>query len=187
VTSPLRSWSSSASFGAAGLARASAAAGTFAAAVGALALTGWALDVDVLKGAGGAITMKPNAALGLVACGLSLRAYVSSRRAVRWLSPVLAVCGGAIGILTLSQHIGGWNLGIDELLFVEAPGSPATSSPARMGPVASFSLAAEMQAFSDGAGRGATFRLRLPRCKDDVDDDGGSADQPGVSFRVQGG
>jgi signal transduction histidine kinase len=44
----------------------------------------------------------------------------------------------------------------------------------------------EMQAFSDGAGRGATFRLRLPRRKDDVDDDGAPA-QPGVSSRVQGG
>jgi signal transduction histidine kinase len=124
------------------LERVSAAAGTFAAAVGALALTGWALDMDVLKGAGGAITMKPNAALGLVVCGLSLRAYVSSRRAVRWLSPVLALVGGAIGILTLSQHLFGWDLGIDELLFIEAPGSPATASPGRMGPVGSSSLAA---------------------------------------------
>jgi len=82
------------------------------------------------------------AALGLVACGASLRTLVSSRRAVRWLSPVLAICGGAIGILTLSQHVVGWNLHIDELLFVEAAGSPATASPARMGPIASSSLTA---------------------------------------------
>jgi signal transduction histidine kinase len=107
-----------------------------------LALAGWTLDFDVLKGAGGAITMKPNTALGLVACGLSLRAYVSSWRVLRWLSPVLAICAGMIGILTLSQHVAGWNLGIDELMFVEPPGSPATASPARMGPVASFSLTA---------------------------------------------
>jgi signal transduction histidine kinase len=142
VTARLRSREPLAGFGAAGLDSASAAAGTFAAGVGALALAGWTLNLDVLKGAGGAITMKPNAALGLVACGLSLRAYVSSRRALRWLSPVLATCAGVIGILTLSQHIVGWNLGIDELMFVEAPGSPATASPARMGPVASFSLTA---------------------------------------------
>ena len=100
-------------------AQVSAAAGTFVACIGALALTGWVLDLDVLKGAGGAITMKRNAALGLVACGLSLRAYVSSRRALRWLSPLLALCAGAIGILTLSQHVAGWNLGIDELMFVD--------------------------------------------------------------------
>jgi signal transduction histidine kinase len=142
VTARLRSREPLAGFGAAGLDSASAAAGTFAAGVGALALAGWTLNLDVLKGAGGAITMKPNAALGLVACGLSLRAYVSSRRALRWLSPVLATCAGVIGILTFSQHIVGWNLGIYELIFVEAPGSPATASPARMGPVASFSLTA---------------------------------------------
>ena len=120
----------------------SAAAGTFAAGVGALALAGWALDVDVLKGAGGPITMKPNAAFGLVACGLSLRAYVSSRQIVRRFTPGLALCAGLIGILTLAQHVTGWNLGIDELLFIEAPRSPATSSPARMGAVASLSLTA---------------------------------------------
>ena len=120
----------------------SAAAGTFVACVGALALTGWTLDLDVLKGAGGAITMKPDTALGLVACGLSLRTYVSSRRALRWLSPVLALFAGIVGILTLSQYVTGWTLGIDELLFVEAPGSPATASPAGMGPVASLSLTA---------------------------------------------
>ena len=114
--------------------RVSAAAGTFAAGVGALALAGWTLDIDVLKGAGGAITMKPNTALGLVACGLSLRTYVSSRQALRWLSPVLALFAGLVGILTLSQHVTGWTLGIDELLFVEAPGSPATASPAAYGP-----------------------------------------------------
>ena len=131
-----------ASFGAAGLDRVSAAAGTFAACVGALALTGWMLDLDVLKGAGGAITMKPDTALGLVACGLSLRTYVSSRQALRWLSPVLAIFAGIVGILTLSQYVTGWTLGIDELLFVEAPGSPATASPAGMGPVASLSLTA---------------------------------------------
>ena len=138
----LRSRESFSSFGTAGLEWVSPAAGTFAAGVGALALAGWTLDLDVLKGAGGPITMKPNAAFGLVACGLSLRAYVSSRRAIRWLSPVLALCAGVIGILTLSQHVVGWNLGIDELLFIEAPGSPATASPARMGPSASLSITA---------------------------------------------
>jgi signal transduction histidine kinase len=142
VTSDLRTRRTSGRFGAAGLERTSAAAGTFAAAIGALALAGWVLDLDVLKGAGGSITMKPNAALGLVACALSLRGYVSSRRAVRRLAPVLAVFGAAIGILTLSQHIFGWNLRIDELLFAEGPGSPATASPGRMGPVASSSIAA---------------------------------------------
>jgi PAS domain S-box-containing protein len=42
--------------------------------------------------------------------------------------------------LTLSQHIVGWNLGIDELLFTEAPGAEATASPGRIGPNGSMSL-----------------------------------------------
>jgi signal transduction histidine kinase len=105
-----------------------------------MVLAGWLLDNDVLKGAGGSILMKANAATGLVTCGLALRASVSRRRVVRWLAVPLAILGGAIGTLTLSEHIVGWNLGIDQLLFVEEPGSPATASPGRMGPNASLSL-----------------------------------------------
>lgn len=50
---------------------------------------------------------------------------------------------GAIGIATFSQHLFGWNLGIDQLLFVEPPGAAATASPRRMRPPASacFTLA----------------------------------------------
>jgi hypothetical protein len=120
--------------------RTAAAAGTFTAAVGGLAVTGWLLDLDALKGAGGSITMKPNAAFGLAASGLSLCASVSGRAGARRLAAPLAMAAGAIGALTLSEHIVGWNLGIDELVFVEAPGSPATASPGRMGPHASISL-----------------------------------------------
>jgi len=126
------------------LARLSATAGTFAASIGALALAGWVLDNDTLKGAGGAITMKANTSLGLMVCGLALRASVASRRFVRYLAVPLALLGGTIGFLTLTQHVAGWDLGIDELLFAEAPGALATASPGRMGPNASssFTLAA---------------------------------------------
>ena len=120
--------------------RVSAAAATLAVGIGGMALAGWILDNDLLKGAGGSILMKANAATGLVTCGLALRASVGRRPAGRWLAVPLAILGGAIGSLTLSEHIVGWNLGIDELLFVEAPGSPATASPGRMGPNASLSL-----------------------------------------------
>ena len=120
--------------------RVSAAAATLAIGIGGMALAGWILDNDVLKGAGGSILMKANAAMGLVTCGLALRASVVRHPVVRWLAGPLAILGGTIGSLTLSEHIVGWNLGIDELLFVEAPGSPATASPGRMGPNGALSL-----------------------------------------------
>jgi signal transduction histidine kinase len=120
--------------------RVSAAAATLAAGIGGMALAGWSLDNDLLKGAGGSILMKANAAMGLVTCGLALRASVVRHPAGRWLAVPLAILGGTIGSLTLSEHIVGWNLGIDELLFVEAPGSPATASPGRMGPNGALSL-----------------------------------------------
>jgi signal transduction histidine kinase len=120
--------------------RLSAAAATLAIGIGGMALAGWILDNDILKGTGGSILMKANAAAGLVFCGLALRTSVAHRRSIRVLATPLALLGLAIGSLTLSEHIVGWNLGIDELLFAEEPGSPATASPGRMGPNASLSL-----------------------------------------------
>jgi signal transduction histidine kinase len=105
-----------------------------------MALAGWTLDNEVLKGAGGAITMKANAAVGLFASGLSLRLIVGRGRVRLWLALACAVVAGAIGMLTLSEHLVGWNLGIDELLFIEAPGALATASPGRMGLNGSVSL-----------------------------------------------
>ena len=118
----------------------SRAAGSLAIAVGAMVLTGWSLDNDILKGAGGPITMKANTAVGLLACGLSLRLFVRPGTTAAFLSRITAAFVGVLGLATLSQHIAGWNLGIDELLFKEPPGSPATASPGRMGINGSLSL-----------------------------------------------
>jgi signal transduction histidine kinase len=46
-----------------------------------------------------------------------------------------------IGLATLSEHVFGWNLGIDERLFADTPGVAATASPGRMGPPASTCFA----------------------------------------------
>ncbi len=48
------------------------AAGGFAIAVGVAVLAGWAVNLEALKGAGSRITMKPNAAVCIIACGISL-------------------------------------------------------------------------------------------------------------------
>lgn len=113
--------------------------------VGALALAGWFLDSDVLKGVYAGITIKANTALALLLSGASLQ-LLAVRSRYPWYrraGQALALVVGAIGLATFSQHLVGWNLGLDQLLFVEAPGAVATSSPGRMGPPASacFTLA----------------------------------------------
>jgi signal transduction histidine kinase/CheY-like chemotaxis protein len=112
----------------------------FTALMGAVALAGWVFGNEALKGLGGSITMKGNAALGLIANGLALALVVRGAARLQPLAVGLALLTSAIGGLTLSQHVIGWELGIDELLFSEPPGARATASPGRMGPNASVSL-----------------------------------------------
>jgi hypothetical protein len=82
--------------------------------------------------------MKPNAAFTLILLGVSLWALRSNQhQAFRILGQVCAAIAALIGLLTLSQHVFGWNLGIDQLLFSEQPGALATTSPGRMGITAS--------------------------------------------------
>jgi signal transduction histidine kinase len=114
-----------------------ALAGGCVAAVGALVLAGWVLDIGFLKSVYGPITMKTNTAIGLLVCGLSLWAAASGRSRV---AVACASVATTIGLLTLVQHLSGWNFGIDELLFTEAPGAAATASPNRMGPNGATSL-----------------------------------------------
>ena len=123
----------------------SMAAGIFIMLVGALALAGWLLDITRFKSIHGDITMKANTALLLVLSGLSL--YVLNlnpgKRALRIAAMVCAAIVAVLGLLTLSEHLIGWNLGIDQLLFKEPQGALATASPGRMGPPGSscFTLA----------------------------------------------
>ena len=45
-----------------------------------------------------------------------------------------------MGVLTLVEHLSGWDFGIDQLLAVETPGAMAVVSPNRMGIPASLSF-----------------------------------------------
>jgi PAS domain S-box-containing protein len=108
---------------------------------GAVALLGWVIDSATLKGAIGVpITMKANTALCLVLAGTALflvgHPRERGRRAGHGLGLLVALIGAAI----LSQHVVGWDLGIDQLLFRESSGAAATASPGRMGPPASSSF-----------------------------------------------
>ena len=119
--------------------RVSRVAGIVLIATGVLVFAGWAFEVERLKALTGQITMKTNTALGLAAAGVSVL-LLGSRGSLRKIGIGCALFIGLIGSLTLSEHLVGWNLGIDELVFGEAPGALATTSPNRMGPNAATSL-----------------------------------------------
>ena len=83
-------------------------------------------------------TVKTNAAVCLLCGGLANLLFISPR-ARRWrpAAYVFAATTAIVGALTISEHVSGWDLGIDQLLASEPPGAQATMSPNRMGPPAS--------------------------------------------------
>jgi len=85
------------------------------------------------------ITMQTNSALSLLALGVAvllvLTPDVGAMR--RWFAASCAALATLVGVLTLSQHITGWNLGIDELLAQRPPGAVGVFFPNRPGPPAS--------------------------------------------------
>jgi PAS domain S-box-containing protein len=95
----------------------------FAIAAGLLGVLGWLLGIAVFKSViPGGVIIKPNAAVALVLCGSSLWLLRSAagkppegtrRTAGRALASMVA----AIGLLSLSEHLVGWDLGIDQILF----------------------------------------------------------------------
>lgn len=106
---------------------------------GLLSFAGWALEIPRFTDWWNTgLTIKTNSALCLIMLATALLLHL-----LRRLEPIalaLAALAGAVGAITLLQHVTGINLGIDTLLFDEAPGSPATVSPNRMGMPAATSF-----------------------------------------------
>jgi PAS domain S-box-containing protein len=98
-------------------------AGLFSIAVGLLSLIGWTLGIAILKSVvPGQVIIKPNAAIALMLCGCSLWLLRSRDaqlpQAIRKLAGQgLASVVALVGLLSLSEHLVGWNLGIDQLFF----------------------------------------------------------------------
>ena len=95
-------------------------AGAITMLLGALVLIGWATDnVPLMRLLPGMIIMKGNAAAAFVLAGLALW-LLHEKPDRRWLAILRLVCSSLVlltGVLTLSQDLFGWNLGIDQLLF----------------------------------------------------------------------
>ena len=100
-------------------------ASLFSIAVGGLGLAGWTFDITVLKSViPGQVIIKPNAAICLVLCGWSLwllrrtaplPASGLRRRGAQAMAAVVAL----VGLMSLSEHLVGWELGIDQLFFLD--------------------------------------------------------------------
>ncbi len=121
-----------------------AASGTAVVGLGALVLTGWATDNEVLKSVlPGLVTMKANTALSLAFCGISLWLLLpvasrsTSRYTSRYIARLLATIVILVSIGTLVEEFFGVNLHIDEVLFRDFKGPIGTSAPGRMSPVSS--------------------------------------------------
>ncbi len=112
------------------------AAGVVAVVIGAIVLLGWAFDLPRLKSVfPGLVEMKVNTAIGFALSGASLLLRGGARtrqRAGLACASVVAL----IGLLTITEYLVGWDLGIDQVLVREAAGTVATYSPGRMAPTA---------------------------------------------------
>ena len=96
-----------------------------------LVLLGWWFNLEFTHlFSSSMVTMKANTALCLIFSGVSL--WLSSSP-TPLIARVCALTVQLIGLLTVSQYLFGWNLGIDELLFHNSPIAVMTSHPGRMG------------------------------------------------------
>src|SRR6185369_11951915 len=115
----------------------------FAFCIGAAALLGWILDNEFLKKIHPAlVNMKANTAvcLMLVAASCFLINDRSPSRGKRVVRQLFAATVTVVGLVTLSEHIFGWNTGLDQLLFHETPQEAGLSFPGRMGVAASLNF-----------------------------------------------
>jgi len=101
--------------------------------IGAMAMTGWILGVDSLKSVvPGLITMKANTALVLMLLGGSLYSTAAHTERYKTAARVAALIAFALATTVFSQYVHGHDLGVDLLLFYEAPGTVGTVHPGRM-------------------------------------------------------
>ena len=146
------------------LLRLARAAALTVAGTGLLVLLEWALDVPALTSAGsGLATMKPNTAACFVLAGVSLglqTTQAGDRR--RDIARLLAAVAGLTGLVTLGEHLFGWDLGIDQILLPAASIVGETEAPGRMAPATALSFALSGIALLFLDARPLTFPAQYP-------------------------
>jgi PAS domain S-box-containing protein len=119
--------------------------GLFSIAVGLAGLAGWVFQVRILKSVlPGLVAMKANTAACFVLIGVSLwwlRAHDTSRPFSNWMAKAAAAVVSTVGLLSFLEFLGGWNFGIDQLLFVEtAEAAIGSVRPGLMSPITALAF-----------------------------------------------
>jgi diguanylate cyclase (GGDEF)-like protein/PAS domain S-box-containing protein len=115
-------------------------ASAIVAAFGVLVLAGWIADIPILTTfLRGHTRVKFNAGMVFALTGMSLWLLTAKNpgRAARFTSQAMAAVAVAIGLLTLSQYMGGLSLGIDQFFYPERD-TPEGQHPGRMSVIGSI-------------------------------------------------
>ena len=111
--------------------------------IGGAALLGWIIDNPYLKRIHPAlVTMKANTAVCLMLVSISILLIQNPTASIvkRRLSQACAAIVACIGLVTFSEHVFGWDFGIDQFLFIETAAEAGLSFAGRMGVAASLSF-----------------------------------------------
>ena len=111
--------------------------------IGAVALTGWIFNLETLKRIYPTIvTMKANTAVCLMLVSISVFLIQDSSASTikRVIALLLAATVATVGLITMSEHVLGWNSGLDQLLFHESVTEAGESFPGRMGVAAALNF-----------------------------------------------
>ncbi|MES2467796.1 MAG: PAS domain S-box protein [Verrucomicrobiota bacterium] len=111
--------------------------------VGSAVLVGWLCDVSALKSILPIwVTMKANTALAFVLAGVALWMTRPEQTFPNpgHLGQGCAAACALIGLLTLSEHLFGWDLKIDQLLIADRSSALESSHPGRMAPVTALNF-----------------------------------------------
>lgn len=110
--------------------------------VGLLVLIGWQFDIEILKSPqSSTVSMKANTAFAFLLSGLALIFLQQPAPVYKILVRICGLLIAVIGLLSLSEYLFGWNLGIDEIIFRDVANAVATSSPGRMAPNTALNFA----------------------------------------------
>jgi signal transduction histidine kinase/CheY-like chemotaxis protein len=111
--------------------------------IGVAAFLGWIFENDFLKRMHPAlVTMKANTSVCLIVISCSFL-LLRDQNAPNWQHRAGQICAlfvGLVGLFTLSEHLFGWDWGIDQLLFQESVAEAGPSFPGRMGVAASLNF-----------------------------------------------